>query len=71
MGSHTCVHVCTLQRRSTMKHALQCLVRLIKVLLGPSAVAPKKIECGISLVVLGVSALPFLMYASLLCCIKG
>ena len=54
-----------------MKHALQCLVRLIKVLLGPSAVAPKKIECGISLVVLGVSAFPLLMYASLLCCIKG
>ena len=54
-----------------MKHALQCLVRLIKVLLGPSAVAPNKSECGNSLVVLGVSASPFLRYASLLCCTKG
>ena len=41
-----------------------------EVLLGLSAVAPKKIECGISLVVLGVSAFPLLIYASLLCCIK-
>ena len=65
------VHVCTLQRRSTMKHALQCLVRLIKILLGPTAVAPKKIECGTSRVVLGVRALLFLMYASVLCCMEG
>ena len=38
-----------------MKHALQCLARLIKVLLGPSAVADKKLAFGKSLDVLGVS----------------
>ena len=38
-----------------MKHALQCLARLIKVLLGPTAVADEKLAYGKSLDVLGVS----------------
>ena len=38
-----------------MKHALQCLARLIRVLLGPTAVADEKLAYGKSLDVLGVS----------------
>ena len=37
-----------------MKHALDCLARLIRVLLGQSAVAEKKLACGTRLDVLGV-----------------
>ena len=36
-----------------MKHGLRCLVRLVRILLGPSAIADK-IDCGMKLVVLGV-----------------
>ena len=36
-----------------MQHAMYCIIRLIRVLLGPDAVKGK-FECGISLVVLGV-----------------
>ena len=43
-------------RKKTMEHALQCLARLIRVLLGPSAVPDKKLAFGKSLGVLGVSA---------------
>jgi hypothetical protein len=39
-----------------MEHALRCLARLIRVLLGPSAVANKKLAFGKRLDVLGVSA---------------
>ena len=38
-----------------MEHALRCLARLIRVLLGPSAVANKKLAFGKRLDVLGVS----------------
>ena len=37
-----------------MEHALQCLARLIRLLLGPTAVADKKLACGTRLDVLGV-----------------
>ncbi len=47
-------HVSVGGRRETMEHALQCLARLIRVLLGPTAVANKKLACGVSLDVLGV-----------------
>ena len=40
-----------------MEHALSCLARLIRILLGPLAVADKKLECGHGLVVLGVRVL--------------
>ena len=40
-----------------MEHALQCLARLIRVLLGPTAVAVNKLACGRTLDVLGVDAL--------------
>ena len=37
-----------------MAHALECLARLIRLLLGRSAVAANKLECGASLCILGV-----------------
>ena len=40
-------------RRETMEHALRCLARLIRALLGPTAVAEKKLEFWKSLDVLG------------------
>ena len=41
-------------RPETLEHALKCLARLINLILGPGAAAPKKLQCGASLVVLGV-----------------
>jgi len=41
-------------RTGTAKHALKCFARLVRVLLGTSAVADEKCEVGESLVVLGV-----------------
>ena len=41
-------------RQDTMEHAKQCFVRLLRLLLGESAVADNKVECGIKVVVLGV-----------------
>ena len=37
-----------------MQHALECIARLIRVLLGPTAVAEDKLACGMRLDVLGV-----------------
>ena len=51
------IHMCVAPffcRKETMQHALDCLARLIRLLLGPSAVADKKLECGTRLDVLGV-----------------
>ena len=41
-------------RQETMQHALECVARLIRVLLGPTAVAEDKLACGMRLDVLGV-----------------
>ena len=38
----------------TLEHAMMCVVRLIRALLGASSVANDKVECGPALVVLGV-----------------
>ena len=46
--------VCCSRRKATTEHALQCLARLLRVLLGPTAVAEKKLACGSHLDVLGV-----------------
>ncbi len=46
-------------RRETMEHALRCLARLIRALLGPTAVAEKKLAFGKSLDVLGVKCPAF------------
>ena len=42
------------EKLSVLEHAMKSFARLIRVLLGPSSIAPKKLECGPSLVVLGV-----------------
>ena len=41
-------------RVETAQHALRSFTRVVRVLLGPSAVANDKLECGISLCILGV-----------------
>ena len=51
-----CIRLC---RPETMEHGLQCLARLIRVLLGQTAVADNKLACGRSLCVLGVSCCVF------------
>ena len=37
-----------------MQHALECVARLVRILLGPTAVAEEKLACGMRLDVLGV-----------------
>ena len=41
-------------RKETVAHGLQCFVRLIRVLLGRTAIADEKCECGPNLAILGV-----------------
>ena len=44
---------------STMEHAMQCFARLVRLLLGPEAIADRKLEYGKQLLVLGMLACPF------------
>ena len=41
-------------RRETVEHGLECFVRLVRALLGPTAIADSKVESGIELVILGI-----------------
>jgi hypothetical protein len=41
-------------RMESLEHALQVFARLVRILLGPEAIAEQKLECGPSLCVLGV-----------------
>ena len=41
-------------RPETTEHAMNCMARLVRVLLGETAISEKKLESGPSLVVLGV-----------------
>ena len=41
-------------RKETVLHGRQCFARLVRVLLGDTAISDDKCECGPSLVVLGV-----------------
>ena len=43
------------ERQHTVQHAMGVVARLIRALLGETAVAPKKLECGKALVILGLS----------------
>ena len=45
---------CVAGRAQTMEHAMQCVARLIRALLGKDSVADKKLECGETLKVLGI-----------------
>ena len=42
-------------RKKTMKHALECLARLVRILMGQTAIAERKMACGSRLDVLGVN----------------
>ena len=42
------------ERPELVEHSLSCLVRLIRLLLGPTSVADSKVECGSRLIILGV-----------------
>ena len=46
------------ERSETVKHAMYCLARLVRVLLGTTAIADRKLEFGASLVVLGITVAP-------------
>ena len=46
------------ERPVTMKHAMSVFARLVKLLLGPDAIASHKLECGCSLVILGMHVTP-------------
>ena len=42
------------ERRELMAHAMQTLVRLVRALFGDDSISERKVECGASLVVLGI-----------------
>ena len=42
------------ERPETVEHAMLCMARLIRAMLGETAVAARKLECGLVLTVLGV-----------------
>jgi len=49
---HTFAH--TFARPEIREHSLECFARLVRLLLGPDAIAETKLEHGVSLVVLGI-----------------
>ena len=49
---HMFVH--TFARPELREHSLECFARLVRLLLGPDAIAENKLEHGVSLVVLGI-----------------
>ena len=50
------LYICA--RPGTSAHALQCMERLVKAVLGDDAVAPGKVECGQQLEILGIVVAP-------------
>ena len=46
------------ERKCTMEHAMGCFARLVRALLGATAVADRKLECGHELTVLGMLVQP-------------
>ena len=41
-----------------MSHSMQIFARLVRLLLGETAIAEHKLECGLELVILGVKVSP-------------
>ena len=37
-----------------MEHAMYCFARMVRAVLGPTAIAAEKLVCGVDLTVLGV-----------------
>ena len=54
VGHCTCVFVLFCFRPESVEHAMQCFARLVRALLGDSAVADRKLDSGNSLEILGV-----------------
>ena len=46
------------ERAETMQHAAECVTRLVRALMGSSAIAQRKVEWGLRLIVLGIHAIP-------------
>ena len=46
------------EREETIEQAMQLLARLVRMLLGDSAIAERKLECGTFLTVLGIKVSP-------------
>ena len=44
----------TAERSQCVEHCMSCVVRLVRVLLGPTSVSEKKVSCGMPLEVLGI-----------------
>jgi len=42
------------ERAECMEHAMQCVARLVRAVLGRDAIENRKLDCGLSLVILGV-----------------
>ena len=45
-------------RRELVEHAMQCFARLVRLLLGCTSIADRKLEFGSSLLVLGMCVVP-------------
>ena len=53
MGLTVCMSPACVQRPECLEHAMQCFARLVRVVLGADAIENKKLDYGMSLVVLG------------------
>jgi len=53
-GQARCVYPPLCGRPNAMKHALGCFARLVRLLLGPTALADQKMEFGLQIGILGV-----------------
>ena len=49
-------------RPETVEHGLDTFVRLVRAVLGQSAIADSKVECGMNLVILGILVLLYLYF---------
>lgn len=49
-----CGSICLYGRPESIAHATSCVVRLVRLCLGPNAVADRKVEWGPSLTILGI-----------------
>ncbi len=54
-----------------MEHSMNIFARLVRLLLGETAIAQQKLECGHELVILGVqAALPLIMRVVRMCFLR-
>ena len=55
-------HLLLNKRPETVEHGLDTFVRLVRAVLGQSAIADSKVECGMTLVILGILVLLYLYF---------